>query len=45
MKSIIYMLLRFWNDATAIRRGKVGRRVARRITGRMAGRWMRRLFG
>ena len=44
MKSLLYMLLRIWNDATAIRRGRVGRRVARRATGKLAGRWMKRVF-
>ena len=32
-------------DANAVKKGKVGRRVARRVTGKAAGRGMRKLFG
>lgn len=45
MKSFIYRLLRISNDLNAVRRGKVGRRVARRIYGKATGRLARRLFG
>ncbi|HEX6238223.1 MAG TPA: hypothetical protein VFZ68_13575 [Acidimicrobiales bacterium] len=44
MKSTIYKLLRLRNDLNAIRRGRVGRRIARRTYGRATGRAARRLF-
>ena len=44
MKSTIYKLLRLNNDLNAIRRGRIGRRVARRAYGRATGRAARRLF-
>lgn len=45
MKSLLYKLLRLSNDANAVRKGRVGRRVARRVYGKAAGRAARRLFG
>jgi hypothetical protein len=39
-KALIYR-----RDANAIRRGKVGRRVARRVYGKVTGRIARRWFG
>jgi len=44
-KSWAYTLLKWSNDANAVRRGKVGRRVARRAYGKLAGCAARRLFG
>lgn len=44
MKSMIYKLLRLSNDLNAIRRGRVGRRIARRAYGRTTGRAARRIF-
>ncbi|MFP3901157.1 MAG: hypothetical protein ACLFXM_09890 [Acidimicrobiia bacterium] len=44
MKSMIYKLLRLSNDLNAIRRGRVGRRIARRAYGRATGRAARRIF-
>jgi hypothetical protein len=43
-KSTIYKLLRLWNDADAVKRGKVGKRVARRLAGKTTGRILRKLF-
>jgi hypothetical protein len=45
MTRTIYRLLRFRNDVNAVRRGKVGRRVARRAYGKATGRLARKLFG
>ncbi len=43
-RSAAYRGLRISNDARAIRRGKVGKRVARRAAGKAAGRLLGRLF-
>lgn len=43
-KSTIYKLLRMHNDYNAIRKGRMGRRLARRAYGRATGRAARRIF-
>jgi hypothetical protein len=40
----IYRLLRIRNDINAVRRGTIGRRLARRAYGRSTGRLARRMF-
>jgi hypothetical protein len=45
MKRLLYRLLRLSNDVNAVRRGRIGRRVARRAYGRVTGRLARRWFG
>jgi hypothetical protein len=44
MKSLLYRLLRLSNDLKAVRRGRIGRRVGRRIYGKATGRLARKLF-
>jgi hypothetical protein len=44
-KTFAYRALRTSNDVNAVRRGRVGRRVARRTYGRAAGKLARKLFG
>ena len=44
LKSLIYTLLKFSNDANAIKKNKVGRRVGRRIAGKIAGRGFGKIF-
>lgn len=44
MKSKIYKLLRIWNDITAIRKGRIGKRIGRRAAGKVTGKWIGRLF-
>lgn len=44
LKSLIYKLLRISNDINAIRRGRVGKRIGRRVSGRGAGKIIRKLF-
>lgn len=44
MKSLIYKLLRISNDVNAVKKGKVGKRIGRRITGRAAGKGISKLF-
>jgi hypothetical protein len=43
-KRRIYRWLKYSNDINAVRRGKVGRRVGRRVYGKATGKWARRLF-
>jgi len=45
VQSNVYAGLRLWNDYKAIRRGRIGRRIARRLYGKLTGRLARRLFG
>jgi hypothetical protein len=45
MKRFVYRLLKWSNDVNAVRRGKVGCRVARRVYGKFTGRLARKLFG
>lgn len=44
LRSAAYRTLRVANDVRAVRRGKVGKRVARRVYGRATGRLAQRLF-
>ena len=43
-KRTIYKLLKYSNDLNAIRRGKIGRRLARRVHGKSSGKLARKLF-
>lgn len=45
MKRMLYRLLRISNDVNAVRKGKVGRRIGRRVYGKGAGRIAKRIFG
>ncbi|NIK13269.1 hypothetical protein FHR85_002711 [Alkalibacillus almallahensis] len=44
LKSRIYKLLRIWNDVDAARKGKIGKRVGRRVAGRSSGKFLNKLF-
>jgi hypothetical protein len=44
MRGFLYALARLMGDYGAVRRGTVGRRIARRVAGRMATRALWRLF-
>lgn len=44
LKSSLYKGLRVSNDVNAIKRGKVGKRLARRAIGRITGKAMRKLI-
>jgi hypothetical protein len=44
-KSWIYRLLAFSNDVNAARKGRLERRISRRIYGKWTGRLARKLFG
>ena len=43
-RGFLYALARFLGDVNAVKKGKVGRRVARRIAGKATGRGLGRLF-
>ncbi len=45
IKRVIYKALAISNDVNAVRKGKVGRRVGRRVYGKVTGRAARKLFG
>jgi len=44
LKSTIYKFLRIWNDVDAVKKGRVGKRIGRRVAGRSTGKMLRRLF-
>jgi hypothetical protein len=44
VKRLLYRLLALSNDVNAVRKGRVGRRVARRIYGQATGRLAGRIF-
>ena len=41
----VYQLLKFINDVRAIRNGRVGRRIGRRVYGKATGSVARKVFG
>ncbi len=43
-RSALYMLAKLMGDVNAVKKGKVGRRVARRAAGKMTGRGLGKLF-
>ncbi|HVL37816.1 MAG TPA: hypothetical protein VM328_00365 [Fimbriimonadaceae bacterium] len=43
-RGFLYLLARFLGDVNAVKRGTVGKRVARRIVGKATGRGLGRLF-
>lgn len=44
-RSFLYSLAALLGDVNAVRHGRVGRRIGRRIYGKATGRLARRLFG
>lgn len=44
IRSMLYKLARLLGDINAVRRGKVGQRIARRAAGKITGRMFRRWF-
>jgi hypothetical protein len=44
LRSFLYAFARLLGDLNAIRKGTVGKRIARRAVGRMAGRGIGKLF-
>lgn len=43
-RGFLYKLAKFLGDVNAVKRGTVGKRVARRMTGKATGKAMRKLF-
>ncbi len=44
VRRLLYLIARLMGNVNAVQRGTVGKRVARRATGKVAGRGLRRLF-
>jgi hypothetical protein len=44
MRGILYLLAKLLGDVSAVKKGKVGKRVGRRIAGKATGKILRRLF-
>lgn len=44
LKSNIYKILRILNDVNAVRKGRVKQRMGRRVSGKITGRLLRKLF-
>lgn len=44
MRSFLYLLARIMGDFNAIKRGTIGKRICRRLVGRMVGKGLGRLF-
>jgi hypothetical protein len=45
VRELLYALLRLSNDVRAVKNGKFGRRVGRRVYGKATGRVARKMFG
>jgi hypothetical protein len=45
LRSLLYLIARLLGDVNAVRKGRLARRVGRRLTGKALGRALRRLFG
>lgn len=45
MRNLLYTLAKLLGDVNAVKRGKVGKRVARRAAGKATGRGLGKLFG
>jgi hypothetical protein len=43
-RSVLYSLARFLGDHQAVKKGRVGKRLARRYAGKVTGRGLGRLF-
>jgi hypothetical protein len=43
-RGLLYLIARLLGDVSAVQKGTVGRRVVRRVAGRMTGRGLGKLF-
>ena len=43
-RSVLYLLARLLGDVNAVKRGTVGKRIARRAAGKLTGRGLGKLF-
>ena len=44
LRPLLYLLARLLGDANAVRRGRIGQRIVRRVAGKATGRAMRRML-
>ena len=44
LRSLLYLLARLMGDVNAIKRGEVGKRIARRVAGRVIGKGLAKIF-
>jgi len=44
LKSAIYKILRISNDINAVKKGKISKRIGRRVAGKSSGKLIRKLF-
>lgn len=44
LRSLLYGSAKFLGDVNAVKKGKVGKRIARRAAGKMTGKFMNKLF-
>ncbi len=44
LRSLLYLLGKLLGDISAVSKGKVGKRVGRRIVGKVAGKGIRKIF-
>ena len=44
VRGLLYAIARLLGDYQAVRKGRAGKRIARRLAGRVTGRGLRRLF-
>lgn len=44
VRGLLYLVARFLGDAQAVKKGKVGKRIARRTAGKATGSLLRKLF-
>jgi len=44
MRAALYLLARLLGDVNAVQKGKVGKRLLRRVAGKGTGRMLRKLF-
>ena len=43
-RSFLYWLAKLLGDVNAVKKGKIGKRAARRVGGKIAGKGMRKIF-
>jgi len=44
IRSVLYIVAKILGDINAVRKGKIGQRIARRIVGKQTQKWMNRMF-
>ncbi len=44
-RGMLYLLARVLGDINAVKRGKTGERIVRRVTGRLTGKLLGKIFG